>query len=116
MDISAYACNSGTEAAHMLKAFCCACRAGSAVMVVNAITTSGARVLPEIGLLSSVIRLVQGILDVAGVDTPDALFNFLSQLAANPPGLAAAPYVNALRNTSVSLHLPFCCPVTPTPV
>lgn len=78
-------------------------------MVVNAITTSGAQALPEIGLLSSVLQLVQGILDIAGVDTPDALFNLLSQVAANPPGLAAAPYVNALRNISVSMHIACCC-------
>lgn len=104
-----YALTCVTQAVCMLRAFCCACPAGSAVMVVNAITTSGARVLPEIGLLSSVLRFVQGVLDIAGVDTPDALFNLLSQVAANPPGLAAAPYVNALRNTSVSMHIACCC-------
>lgn len=74
-------------------------------MVVNAITTSAAQVLPKIGLLSSVLQLIQGVIDAAGVDTPDALFNLLSQLAANPPGLPAAPYVDALRNTSVSMHI-----------
>lgn len=78
-------------------------------MVVNAITTSAAQVLPKIGLLSSVLQLVQGIFDAAGVDTPDALFNLLSQVAANPPGLPAAPYVNALRNTSVSMYVACCC-------
>lgn len=74
-------------------------------MAVNAITTSGAQVLPQIGILSSIVRLVQNILDLAGVETPDALFNVLSQQTANPPGLAAAPYVDALRNTSVSVLL-----------
>nr|QOL01283.1 putative extracellular protein TR9_084 [Trebouxia lynnae] len=77
---------------------------GSAVMVVNAITTSGAQTTTQLGLLpsilSSVLQLVHSILDIAGVDTPDGLFNLLSRVTADPPGLAAAPYVNALRNTS----------------
>lgn len=72
-------------------------------MAVNAITTSGAQVLPQIGILSSIVRLVQNILDLAGVESPDALFNILSQQTSSPPGLAAAPYVDALRNTSVSV-------------
>lgn len=74
-------------------------------MAVNAITTSGTEAIPQVGLLPSIIRFIQTILNLAGVDTPDALFNWLSRLTPNPPGLAAAPYVNALRDPSVRMAI-----------
>ncbi|KAL3132781.1 hypothetical protein ABBQ38_006710 [Trebouxia sp. C0009 RCD-2024] len=73
---------------------------GSAVMALNAITTSGAQAIPQVGLIPAISQIVQSFLDVAGVDTPDRLFDVLSRFAPESPGLAAAPYINALRNVS----------------
>lgn len=78
-------------------------------MALNAITTSGAQAIPQVGLIPAISQIVQSFLDVAGVDTPDRLFDVLSRFAPESPGLAAAPYINALRNVSVSVHTACCC-------
>lgn len=74
-------------------------------MALNAITTSGAQTIPQVGLIPSISLIVQSFLDIAGVNTPDTLFDVLSRFAPDSPGLAAAPYINALRNASVSVHM-----------
>ena len=77
-------------------------------MVLNAITTSASQAIPQIDLLPSISQFLQTILGLAGVNTPDTLFNLLARATADSPGLAAAAYVNALSNTSVSTHTGCC--------
>ena len=67
-------------------------------MAVNAITSAAEQAAPQLRTLPSFIQI---ILQGAGVNVPDNLFNMVSRAVSDPPGLAAAPYINALSNLSV---------------